>query len=221
MDINVPIRELGPVESDALAEAVLAQDEGAWREEKHRQHPRFFAGWEFADSLCDDPEWISVGYRDGVPMGSDLPAAGASAGSPTFVAMALRDPGTATSPGGLLQRIQVIKGWVDDEGTLHQRVYEVAGNADNGASVDPATCEPRGPGFSRLCSVWRDPDFDPGRRAVYYARVVENPSCRYSTWQCLALPEAQRPADCDAPKVSTTIQERAWTSPIWYTPAEG
>nr|MDJ0869610.1 DUF3604 domain-containing protein [Myxococcota bacterium] len=67
-----------------------------------------------------------------------------------------------------------------------------------------------------LCAVWRDPDFDPGRRAVYYLRVLENPSCRWSQRQCLSLPEGERPAACTDPSVPTTIQERLWTAPIWY-----
>ncbi len=66
--------------------------------------------------------------------------------------------------------------------------------------------------------MWRDPDFDPERRAVYYLRAVENPSCRYSAWQCLEMPEAERPADCQLPQARRAIQERAWSSPIWYTP---
>jgi hypothetical protein len=69
-----------------------------------------------------------------------------------------------------------------------------------------------------LCGVFRDPDFDPGRPAVYYTRVVERPSCRWTTRHCLALPEAERPAACDDPEVTRPIRERAWTSPIWYTP---
>ena len=97
-------------------------------------------------------------------------------------------------------------------------VGDVAGDAESTASVDLATCEPRGRGADALCSVWTDPDFDPARAAVYYGRIVENPSCRWTTWQCLQWPAAERPALCDDPRVPRTIQERAWTSPIWYTP---
>ena len=93
----------------------------------------------------------------------------------------------------------------------------VAGG-ENEADVDPATCAPRGEGATQLCAVWRDPDFDPSRRAVYYARVLENPSCRYSAWDCLALPPERRPAHCREPVMPQVQQERAWTSPIWYTP---
>ena len=154
----------------------------------------------------------------GVAMGSDLLPRSDAPGGPSFAVSALRDPGTAARSGGLLQRIQVVKGWVGDDGSFHQRVFDVAGDADAGADVDPATCEPRGPGAGQLCAVWQDPDFDPDRSAVYYARVLENPSCRWTTWQCLALPEAERPPACSDPRVPLAIQERAWTSPIWYRP---
>ena len=180
---------------------------------------RFFGGWDYPADLCADPELVAKGYAGGVPMGGDLPDPTASGEVPVFVVSALRDPGTAERPGGLLQRIQIIKGWADDEGGLHQAVYEVAGSADNGADVDLATCEPRGRGADTLCAVWTDPDFDMGRRAYYYARVLENPSCRYSTFQCLSAPEEERPTGCDDPALPKTIHERAWTSPIWYEPA--
>jgi len=152
-------------------------------------------------------------------MGGELSRPPAGAEAPVFAVSALRDPGTSNFPGGLLQRIQIVKGWADDEGRFHQAVYDVAGSADNGASVDPATCEPRGPGHDSLCAVWGDPDFDPNRHAVYYARVVENPSCRWNAWQCLELPEAERPSSCSDPAIPQRIQERAWTSPIWYVPS--
>ena len=122
-------------------------------------------------------------------------------------------------PGTPLQRLQVIKGWYDEAGDHHQEVFDIAGNADNGASVNLDSCEPQGSGYEQLCAVWQDPEFRPQQSAVYYMRVVENPSCRYTTWQCNALPEAERPADCDNPQVPKVLQERAWTSPIWYTAA--
>jgi hypothetical protein len=122
-------------------------------------------------------------------------------------------------PGVALQRLQIIKGWYDDDGEHHQKIYDIAGNANNGASVDLETCEPQGQGFEQLCTVWQDPDFNDEQSTVYYMRVVENPSCRYTTWQCNAMPEAERPADCDNSQVPGTLQERAWTSPIWFTPA--
>ena len=90
----------------------------------------------------------------------------------------------------------------------------VCRNAGN--IVPPHTCETGGIGYEGLCKVWRDPDFDPDRRAVYYARVLENPTCRWSTWQCNELPSDRRPDTCET--LPKTIQERAWTSPIWYAP---
>ena len=80
------------------------------------------------------------------------------------------------------------------------------------------TCEQSGRGHASLCTVWRDEDFDPAQSAVYYARVVENPSCRWSTHDCNALPSADRPPVCNSPTLPKVIQERAWTSPIWYRP---
>ena len=184
-----------------------------------RLRVRLFGGWGYAEELCDAPDLAARGYAGGVPMGSDLPPRPGDGAAPVFAVWALRDPGTAEQPGGLLQRIQIVKGWVGDDGLLHEVVHEVAGDPANGASVDPESCAPRGPGADSLCAVWRDPDFDPQRRAVYYARVLENPSCRYSARQCLGLPPDSRPASCDDAALPKTVQERAWTSPIWYEKA--
>ena len=130
---------------------------------------------------------------------------------------ALRDPGTLEHPGTPLQRLQVIKGWLAN-GAAHQQVYDIAGDADNGAGVDLSTCAVTGSGANSLCGVWSDPDFDAAQHAFYYVRVLENPSCRWSTWLCNRLTPDQRPAACSDPAVPKTIQERAWTSPIWYEP---
>jgi uncharacterized protein DUF3604 len=151
-------------------------------------------------------------------MGGVLPPPPAVASAPMFVISALRDPGTAEQPGTPLQRLQVVKGWVEN-GAAHQQVYDVAGDPQNGATVDLTTCAPVGPGFDGLCTVWTDPDFDITQRAFYYVRVLENPSCRWSTWLCNRLPPDQRPPACDETVAPKTIQERAWTSPIWYEPA--
>jgi hypothetical protein len=184
---------------------------------------RLFGGWEYPDDLCGG-ELVAQGYAEGVPMGSDLPPRPASAGAPSLAISALRDPGTAEQPGAPLQRIQVIKGWLD-AGKRHERVYDVAGG-ENGASVDLNTCERRGKGAEQLCTVWRDPDFDAQARAFYYVRVLENPSCRWSQHICndygvdCSKPETIGPglSGCCALDHRPVIQERAWTSPIWYTP---
>ncbi|MCA9504845.1 MAG: DUF3604 domain-containing protein [Spirochaetaceae bacterium] len=185
-----------------------------------RMTVRFFGGWDYPEDLCASADLVAEGYARGVPMGSDLPVrpAQADASTPVFVVSAMQDPGTAEHPGGLLQRLQIVKGWADADGTFHQQVVDVAGRADAGAGVDADTCEPTGPGERALCAVWRDPDFDPARRAVYYARVLENPSCRFSTRMCLGLEGEARPALCDDPSLPAVIQERAWTSPVWYAP---
>ncbi|MBK7976137.1 MAG: DUF3604 domain-containing protein, partial [Deltaproteobacteria bacterium] len=86
------------------------------------------------------------------------------------------------------------------------------------ASVDLDTCEPRGTGFDDLCGVWTDPTFEASQHAYYYARILENPTCRWSTRECLALAPGERPPACTDPAIARTGQERAWTSPIWYTP---
>ena len=151
-------------------------------------------------------------------MGSDLPPRSSEGGAPRFLVLAHADPGTAERPGTPLQRVQVIKGWVDDEGHHQQRVYEVAGSPDNGASVDLGTCEPIGQGHSDLCAVWTDPEFDASVAAVYYLRALENPTCRYSQWDCIGLAETERPAECAHELFSAIQQERAWSSPIWYSP---
>jgi len=178
---------------------------------------RFFAGWDYGAGLCGDPALLRKAYAGGVAMGGTLAARPSAASGPTFVVSALRDVGVPGRPGVALQRLQIVKGWIAG-GQPQQQVFDVAGSADNGAVVDVDTCTPRGPGADTLCTVWQDPEFDPAQRAVYYARVLENPSCRWSTYTCNRLPVDQRPPACSDPSVPKTIQERAWTSPIWYEP---
>lgn len=178
--------------------------------------PRFFAGWNLPPDLCGREDLVDVGYASGVPMGGELGERPANAVAPTFVVTANRDPGTTEHPGGLLQRAQIIKVWVGDDGAFHQKVHDVAGTRDNGARVSLSTCETTGPGYHTLCGAWRDPDFDPSRSAVYYARIVENPSCRWSWQQCLGFDEDARPEGCQLAEIPKVIQERAWTSPIWF-----
>lgn len=186
---------------------------------------RFFGGWDYAESLCADEDRIAQAYRRGVPMGGELARGGRS--KPTFLVLANHDPGTAMHPGSLLQRVQIIKGWLTTDGEYREQVIDVAGDADNGASVDTRTCAVSGDGFRELCAVWTDQDFRPEEQAYYYSRVVENPSCRWSQRICVEKGvDCKRPEtvgegleECCAPEHQPVIQERAWTSPIWYIPA--
>jgi hypothetical protein len=187
---------------------------------------RFFGGWDYSEDLCGAADFAAQGYAGGVPMGGDLPSPPGqrAKAAPRFAIWAAQDPGGPDSPGTPLQRIQIVKGWVED-GEPRERVIDVAGG-ENGAGVDPATCRRTGSGAASLCSVWTDPDFDPNVPAFYYGRVLENPSCRWSQYVCNAAG-----VDCAAPDEAPAglrgccsddhqpvIQERAWTSPIWYTP---
>lgn len=175
---------------------------------------RFFAGYDLDDSLLDDPDNMARAYADGVPMGADLPVHGD--GAPRFFVWAARDPDSVA-----LQRLQIIKGWEED-GEAREAVIDIAcadggvvdpetGRCpDNGATVDLATCTlSADKGDSELMAVWQDPAFDPSQRALYYVRVLENPKCRWSTWDAIRAGVAPRP---DLP---ATIQDRAWSSPIW------
>ena len=204
---------------------------------------RFFAGADYPGDLCEADNRIEQAYADGVAMGGQINH-GKLTQSPRFLVTAAKDAGTARYPGVDLQRIQIIKGWVDATGQSHEKVIDVAGNANNDASVDRHNCATVGSGAAQLCSVWQDPDFDPKQSAFYYARVLENPSCRWSTRQCMAAgvnPFAQNCASqaqhansnahargaqgpvydkccldpASEPFYSPIIQERAWTSPIW------
>ncbi len=177
---------------------------------------RAFGGWSFPAAACEDPNLVEIGYANGVPMGGTLSAPPEGSTAPSFLIAATRDPGTAAHPGAKLARLQVIKGWIDG-GEARQQVYDVAGRMEADTSVSP-TCEPLGPGDDSLCRVWSDPNFDPTQHAFYTVRVLENPTCRWNAWRCLTLPEDQRPTSCTDPNVPKTIQERAWTSPIWYQP---
>jgi len=179
---------------------------------------RFFGGFTYEQGLCADPEaLVTEGYKSGVPMGGELTAQGAAT-SPVFMAYAPMDPGTEGRPGHRLQRIEIIKGWLDQDGTAREKVFLVAGSAQSGEAVDTSTCAPLTTGQEELCAVWTDPEFDATQRAFYYARVVEEPSCRWSTMKCMAIPEAERPEGCTDGSVSEIVQHRAWSSPIWVTP---
>ncbi|MGF1560664.1 MAG: DUF3604 domain-containing protein [Geminicoccaceae bacterium] len=202
---------------EAIFDAMLRRE--TYASTGPRMAVRFFGGWDFVpeDAGAREPGWI--GYDKGVPMGADLPAAPDGATAPSFLVAALRDP-----IGGNLDRIQIIKGWVNAAGESEEKVYDVAWagerqpDADGtlppvGNTVDVANASwTNSIGAPELITVWSDPAFDPSQPAMYYARVLQIPTPRWTAY------EAQR-FQLDLPdEVPMTTQERAYTSPIWYTP---
>jgi hypothetical protein len=197
---------------------------------------RFFGG-PLDGVACGASDFVERAYTTGVPMGGELgPHRGGA--PPRFAVLALKDPGTTGRPGTDLQRIQIVKGWVDAAGAVYERVLDIAGGSADGDWVDETTCEPTGSGAAELCTVWNDPDFDPALEAFYYVRILENPTCRWSTRACQAAGVDPFASDCAAQAAllgapwdfcclgpstdayfSPVVQERAWTSPIWYRPA--
>ena len=185
---------------------------------------RFFGGWDYADDACEASDMVARGYAGGVPMGGDLGVPEGEQSGPRFIISAVADSGTAEYPGNPLQRIQLVKGWYED-GELQEKVLDVAGG-DNDASVDINTCETSGSGHAQLCTVWQDSDFNPAAQSFYYTRVLENPSCRWSQHICADAgvrcddPASVPPGleNCCSAGHKKVIQERAWSSPIWYTP---
>ena len=182
---------------------------------------RFFAGYDLPEDLADRADAPALADAGGVPMGSDLRRAELAPRmkQPRFFLWALRDPNSAW-----LQRGQVVKLWLEGDES-RERVFDVVCSdglspdpethrcPDNGASVNLADCSySQDKGAVELATVWRDPGFDPAQRATYYARVLENPTCRWSTWD--AIRAGVPPTTSEAP----TIQERAWSSPIAYRP---
>jgi len=190
---------------------------------------RFFAGYGFDESMLTAADGVARAYANGVSMGGTIPSINSTDSS------AQDDPsGDSTSPGFLvmasadatsapLQRVQIIKGWVDVDGSTHEDVIDVACASgaqvnsetnrcpDNGARVDVSDCSMnRGTGATQLSALWYDPEFRAEQRAFYYARAIENPSCRWSTWDAIRAGISPRP------DLATTLQERAWSSPIWY-----
>jgi hypothetical protein len=180
---------------------------------------RFFGGWEFSDNDLRSRAPAFIGYEKGVPMGGDLTKAPEDK-SPSFMVYALRDP-----IGANLDRIQIIKGWLDKNGKTHEKIYDVAVSDGRTIETDGRCKTPVGNtvdveaanwtntiGASELATVWIDPDFDPSLKAFYYARVIEIPTPRWVLYDKVRL-------GAEVPKEAKLIhQERAYTSPIWYTP---
>jgi hypothetical protein len=184
-----------------------------------RMTVRVFAGWDFEEAEVHRPDFARAGYVRGVPMGGDLQSA-PEGKAPTFMIRALRDV-----DGANLDRIQIVKGWLDSNGDLHEQVYDVLCSDDRaindqhrcdkpvGNTVDIKTATyTNSIGDALMMAYWKDPAFDPQQRAFYYVRVLEIPTPRWTTYDAafygIALPEGVEPAH----------QERAYTSPIWYTP---
>jgi hypothetical protein len=179
---------------------------------------RFFGGWDFSADDLRNRQPAFIGYEKGVPMGGDLKSA-PSGKAPSFMVIALRDP-----IGANLDRIQVVKGWMDDSGELQEKVYDVvwSDNRQPGAdgklppvgnTVDlEAASWTNTIGASELATVWTDPDFDADESAFYYVRVLEIPTPRWVLYDKVRL-GAHVPEH-----VELIHQERAYTSPIWYTP---
>lgn len=179
---------------------------------------RFFAGYDLSKIDLNSENLVSEAYQKGVTMGSDLVGDGEKA--PEFLVWAQRDKN-----GAPLQRVQIIKGWVDGTGRTHEKVFDVICSdglqvnpltnrcPDNGAKVNINDCSiTQNVGSAELKGNWIDPEFDVETKSFYYARVLENPTCRWSTWD--AISRGFKPRE----DLHDTIQERAWSSPIWYIP---
>jgi hypothetical protein len=185
-----------------------------------RMRVRFFGGWSFTDADMRSRQPATLGYTKGVPMGADLPPALKGAKAPTFLVYALRDV-----IGANLDRIQIVKGWIDKDGKTHEKVYDVAVSDGRTIGSDGRCKTPVGNtvdvktatwansiGASELGTVWTDPGFDPAQSAFYYARVLEIPTPPWYAYDAFRF-------GTDMPKdAPTSQQERAYTSPIWYTP---
>ncbi len=184
-----------------------------------RTKVRMFGGYDFKQKAHKKRHWIKDGYEHGVPQGGDLVKA-PEGKAPTFMVWAQRDPDSAP-----LAKIQIIKGWRTANNELKEMTYDIACSdgdepdptthrcPDNGATVDLEDCSiSKGKGDAELSTTWKDPEFKAGEYAFYYARVLENPVCRWSMYDAK---KADVPHPEMLPKV---VKERAWTSPIWYTP---
>jgi hypothetical protein len=186
----------------------------------NRLRVRVFGGWNFGEKEVLRPDFARAGYARGVPMGGDLSPA-PRGGAPKFMVRALRDP-----DGANLDRIQMIKGWVDAKGKTQEKIYDIAlsdgrvAGPDGkvppvGDTVDLSGDKPTYSneiGDAVMAAYWADPDFDPSQRAFYYVRVIEIPTPRWTAYD-------SRYFDVKIPEgVTDRVQDRAYTSPIWYTP---
>ena len=199
---------------ESIYDAMVKKE--AWATSGSRITVRMFGGYDFGKTTPENKNWAEVGYKNGVPMGSDLPQ-NIQNQTPQFMIWALKGPNS-----GNLDRIQIIKGWIDNDGNTQEKIYNVAWSGDRsldengklpsvGNTVDiPNASYTNTIGNVQLQTVWTDPDFDASLPAFYYMRVLEIPTPRWSTYDAKAL-GIEPPKDFPA-----TIQERAWSSPIWY-----
>jgi hypothetical protein len=225
--------DVNAVAGSAGTTAVWAEEntrEGIWNAMKSKEtygtsgtmiRLRFFGGWKYPESLVQDEIFVEKAYQGGVPMGQDLPEKAGEA--PTFAVWALKDP-----ESGNLERIQIIKVWANPaNGLPMEQIYDVAWSDDRKPDAATGKLPPVGNtvdvqkatytndiGDTQLSAVWTDPNFDPKIRSAYYVRVLEIPTPRWSTYD-----SARRGLPIPA-GIPATIQERAWSSPIWYTPEE-
>ncbi len=186
-----------------------------------RMMVRLFGGWDFNKKDAEARDLAIIGYAKGVPMGGDLPQAGKGAKAPSFLVAAMKDP-----QSGNLDRIQIVKGWTDKDNKEHEKIYNVAWSdmkarklgkdgkiPSVGDTVDVATASWKDTiGAPQLTGVWTDPEFNPSQRAFYYVRAIEIPTPRWTAY------DAVRFGIKMPPEVPMKHQERAWSSPIWYTP---
>jgi len=169
---------------------------------------RFFGGWRFSPDDVTRPDSVARGYAIGVPMGGDLPSRERSDGAPRFLVMAAKDP-----IGANLERVQIVKGWREKSGALREKVYDVAVATKTGSTVDLASATyTNAVGDAEIGVFWEDPDFDRREQAFYYVRVVEIPTPRWTDYDAVRLGTAV------AKESPMALQDRAYSSPIWYTP---